>query len=59
MEPITTTTVAVAATSWSGAKLLGATFENIGNDLNQLYQKGKDSFLFSHKISYNNLCKKI
>lgn len=45
MEPITTTTVAVAAVSWSGAKLLGATFENMGKDLNQLYQKGKDKII--------------
>jgi len=45
MEPITTTTIAVAAASWSGAKLLGATFENMGKDLNQLYQKGKDKII--------------
>lgn len=44
MEPIITI-AAVRAAGWSGKKLLGATFENIGKDLNQLYQKGKDKII--------------
>lgn len=42
MEPISTTAVAIGAGSWFGNKLLGPTCELIGNDLGQLYQKGRD-----------------
>ncbi len=42
MEPISTTAATIAAGAWFGNKLLGPTAEIIGEDLKQLYEKGKD-----------------
>ena len=51
VEPVTTTGALVAA-GWTAKKLLGKTFDNVGDDLAKLYEKGKNKI-------FDNAAKKI